>query len=103
MGALSIDQGAGCLKAREIDGIIIGDGLSAGSVDAFLTVLAEDARFRDLPVAVLGAGCDAEKLPNFVRARDPAGAARARGAVHPDAGARKPRSSACCNRSNAKA
>ena len=34
-------------------------------------MLAEDARFRDLPVAVLGAGCGAEKLPNFVRARDP--------------------------------
>jgi len=71
MGALSIDQGAACLKAREIDGIIIGDGLAAGSVDAFLTVLTEDARFRDLPVAVLNAGCDAKKLPNFVRARDP--------------------------------
>jgi hypothetical protein len=72
MGALSIDQGAGCLKAREFDGIIIGDGLYASSVDAFLTVLAEEARFRDLPVAVLGAGCDAPNLPNFVRARDPA-------------------------------
>jgi GGDEF domain-containing protein len=71
MGALSVDQGAACLKAREIDGIIIGDGLNKGTVDAFLTVLAEDARFRDLPVAVLGAGCDAERLPNFVRARDP--------------------------------
>jgi len=71
MGALSIDQGAACLKAREIDGIIIGDGLAAGSVDAFLTVLTEDARFRDLPVSVLNAGGDAEKLPNFVRARDP--------------------------------
>ena len=72
MGALSIDQGAGCLKAREVDGIVIGDGLAAGSVDAFLAVLSEDARFRDLPVAVLGAGSDADKLPNFVRARDPA-------------------------------
>ena len=71
IGALSIDQGAGCLKAREVDGIVIGDGLPAGSVDAFLTVLAEDARFRDLPVAVLGAGSDADKLPNFIRARDP--------------------------------
>jgi GGDEF domain-containing protein len=71
IGALSIDQGAACLKAREIDGIIIGDGLAKGSVDAFLTLLSEDARFRDLPVAMLGANCDAEKLPNFVRARDP--------------------------------
>jgi GGDEF domain-containing protein len=71
MGALSIDQGAACLKAREIDGIIIGDGLAAGSVEAFIAVLSEDTRFRDLPVAVLGAGADAAKLPNFVRARDP--------------------------------
>jgi GGDEF domain-containing protein len=72
IGTLSIDQGAGCLKAREVDGIVIGDGLAAGSVDAFLAVLAEDARFRDLPVAVLGAGSDANKLPNFICARDPA-------------------------------
>src|SRR6187399_2029524 len=71
IGALSIDHGAACLKAREIDGIIIGDGLAKGPVDAFLTLLSEDARFRDLPVAVLGAGRDAEKLPNFIRARDP--------------------------------
>jgi hypothetical protein len=71
MGALSIDQGAACLKARELDGIIIGDGLSSGSVDAFLAVLAEDARFRDLPVAVLGLASDAAKLPNLIRAREP--------------------------------
>jgi hypothetical protein len=72
MGALSIDQGVGCLKAREIDGIIIGDGLPTGSVDAFLAVLSDDARFRDLPVAVLGTDSDADNLPNFVRAHDPA-------------------------------
>ena len=71
IGALSIDQGAGCLKARELDGIVIGDGLPMGAVDAFLAVLAEDARHRDLPVAVLGADGDGEKLPNFIRARDP--------------------------------
>ena len=33
---------------------MIGDGFSPRMVEAFLTVLAEDARFRDLPVAVLG-------------------------------------------------
>ncbi len=71
IGALSIDQGARCLNAREVDGIVIGDGLAGGTVDAFLTVLSEDARFRDLPVAMLGATSDADKLPNFVRARDP--------------------------------
>jgi len=72
IGALSIDQGAGCLNAREVDGIVIGDGLAAGSVDAFLALLAEDARFLDLPVAMLGGGSEAGKLPNFVRAREPA-------------------------------
>jgi hypothetical protein len=71
MGALSIDHGAACLKAREVDGVIIGDGLAKGLVDAFLILLSEDARFRELPVAVLGADRDAAKLSNFVRARDP--------------------------------
>ena len=71
MGALSIDSAARCLTAREIDGIVIGDGLPLGSVDAFLTVLAEDSRFRDLPVALLGAG-GGHALPNLVCARDPA-------------------------------
>ena len=71
MGALSVDQGTRCLNAREVDGIMLGDGLAAGTVDAFLTLLAEDARFRDLPVAMLGGGSDAAKLPNFVHARDP--------------------------------
>jgi hypothetical protein len=70
MGALSIDAAARCLTARDIDGIVIGDGLQIGSVDAFLTVLAEDSRFRDLPVAVLG-HADAPELPNLLCARDP--------------------------------
>jgi hypothetical protein len=71
IGALSIDHAAGCLKAREVGGIIIGDGLSANLVDAFLTVLSEDGRFRDLPIAVLNAGYDPGNLPNFIRAPDP--------------------------------
>jgi hypothetical protein len=72
IGALSIDHAAGCLKAREVDGVIIGDGLSANLVDAFLTVLSEDGRFRDLPIAVLNAGYDPGHLPNFISAGDPA-------------------------------
>jgi GGDEF domain-containing protein len=71
MGALSVEQGARCLTARELDGIIIGDGLATYSVDTFLTVLAEDTRFRDLPMAVLGDTADRPNLPNFIRARDP--------------------------------
>ena len=58
------------LKARDIDGIVIADGLGGGVVDAFLMALAEDSRFRDLPVAVFGRGfrvLESEGLPNFER------------------------------------
>ena len=71
MGALSIESAASCLKAREIDGIVIGDGLPSVSVDAFLSVLAEDARFRELPVGALRACDGTAPLPNLVCARDP--------------------------------
>ncbi len=52
VGALSIEAAAKHLNARDLDGIIIGEGFSPRVVDAFLTVLAEDTRFRNLPVAV---------------------------------------------------
>ncbi len=52
VGALSIEAAARHLNARELDGIIIGDGFTPRVVDAFLTVLAEDSRFRNLPVAL---------------------------------------------------
>jgi len=71
IGALSIEAGAGYLNAREIDGVVIGDGLSNSLVENFLAVLAGDSRFRDLPVALLGGGPDMPALPNFVHARDP--------------------------------
>jgi len=71
IGALSVDTAARFLNAREVDGVVIGDGLPAAAVEAFLTVLSEGSRFRDLPVAVLGASHDAAALPNFVRAGDP--------------------------------
>lgn len=71
MGALSVEQGAGCLNAREFDGIVIGDGLPPASVDAFLTVLAEDHRFRDLPVALLGSFPAAVRMPHLLQTRDP--------------------------------
>jgi hypothetical protein len=71
MGALSIESAASCLKAREIDGIVIGDGLPSVSVDAFLSVLAEDARFRELPVGALRVCDGIAPLPNLVCARDP--------------------------------
>ncbi|HYA04981.1 MAG TPA: GGDEF domain-containing protein [Xanthobacteraceae bacterium] len=54
VGALSVESAARALKNRDIDGVVIGDGFGARIVEALLTVLAEDLRFRDLPVAVLG-------------------------------------------------
>jgi hypothetical protein len=52
VGALSIEAAARHLNTRDIDGIVLGEGFSPRVVDAFLTVLTEDARFRHLPVVV---------------------------------------------------
>jgi GGDEF domain-containing protein len=72
VGAMSVEAAGKLLIAREIDGIVIGDGFSSKIIDAFLFVLADDARFRDLPVAVLGEGAGPEQMPNFSTERDPA-------------------------------
>jgi GGDEF domain-containing protein len=71
MGALSVEAATDLLNARELDGIVIGDGLAARAVAAFLERLAEDHRFRDLPVAALGAFAGSPGLPNFVHAVEP--------------------------------
>ncbi len=66
VGALSIEAAAKQLNVRDIDGIVLGEGFSARVVDAFLTVLAEDARFRNLPVVVTSdALVSAYDLPNL--------------------------------------
>ncbi len=72
VGALSVESAARALNARDIDGLVIGDGFGPRIVEALLTVLAEDARFRDLPVAVLGGHHDVIEdffatLPNLDR------------------------------------
>jgi len=54
VGALSVESAARALNARDIDGLVIGDGFAPKIVEALLTVLADDMRFRNLPVAVLG-------------------------------------------------
>jgi GGDEF domain-containing protein len=71
IGALSVDTAERCLAAREVDGVLIGDGLPASSVEAFLDALRSNALYRELPVALLGAADDIPELANFVRARDP--------------------------------
>ena len=67
LGALSAETAAKHLNARDIDGIVVGDGFSPRMVEAFLTVLAQDTRFRDIPVAVIGEAPPefAEVLPNI--------------------------------------
>src|SRR6516225_4342844 len=74
IGALSIETAARYLNARDVDGIVIGEGLGPRVVAALLTMLAENARFRDLPVGVLdNSAVDDERLPNLVRVEaDPA-------------------------------
>ncbi|HWP27723.1 MAG TPA: GGDEF domain-containing protein [Xanthobacteraceae bacterium] len=71
IGALSIEAAGRRLAAREINGLVIGDGFSPKIIDAFLVVLAEDGRFRDLPIAALGDGCCPEQMPNILRECDP--------------------------------
>ncbi len=72
VGALSVESAARALNARDIDGVVIGEGFGPRIVEALLTVLAEDPRFRDLPVAVLGGQHDVVEeffthLPNLDR------------------------------------
>ncbi len=50
VGALSIEAAARHLNTRDIDGVVLGEGFTPRVQQAFLTVLAEDARFRNLPV-----------------------------------------------------
>jgi hypothetical protein len=52
VGALSIEAAARHLNTRDIDGIVLGEGFTARVMDAFLTVLSEDSRFRNLPVVL---------------------------------------------------
>ena len=66
VGAFSIETAARYLNTREIDGLVIGDGLTSRVINALLTVLAEDARFRDLPVGLLRNLARDDRLPNLM-------------------------------------
>ena len=70
MGSLSVESAARYLNTRNLDGIFIGEGFGPPTVDAFLTALGEDDRFRDLPVAQIGGSrpnVDCSPLPNYER------------------------------------
>jgi hypothetical protein len=60
IGAFSVETATRYLNAREIDGVVIGDGLGPCGVEALFTELAE--KFRDLPVGMLNNNaCDEER------------------------------------------
>ncbi len=66
VGAFSIEAAANHLNTRDINGVVLGEGFSLRVVDAFLTVLSEDARFRNLPVVLTsGELAPAYELPNL--------------------------------------
>jgi len=73
VGALSMEAAARHLNVRDIDGIVLGDGFTPRVIDVFLTVLAENARFRNLPVVVTSPGLTpTHDLPNLeIIAGDP--------------------------------
>ncbi|MEA2875014.1 MAG: hypothetical protein QOF14_210 [Hyphomicrobiales bacterium] len=67
IGALSIETARSYLGARDIDGVVIGDGFNRSVVEDFMEELNADPRWRDLPVIV---PCDSvrdfdpERMPN---------------------------------------
>ena len=67
VGAFSVEAAARQINERDIDGIVIGDGFSPRMIEAFLTVLAQDSRFHEIPIAVIGdAPPDfSDSLPNI--------------------------------------
>jgi GGDEF domain-containing protein len=67
IGALSLDRAREYLEARDIDGLVIGDGFNRAMVEDFMEELGADPRWRDLPVIVprdIACGLDPERMPN---------------------------------------
>jgi hypothetical protein len=66
VGALSIEAAAKHLSSRDVDGVVLGEGFTPRVVDAFLTVLSEDTRFRNLAVVLTSPhGAQAPELANL--------------------------------------
>lgn len=74
IGALSLDTARSYLSARDIDGIIIGEGFNRAVVSGFVAEIGSDPRWRDLAViAPLAVACEveAECLPNLEQMNAP--------------------------------
>src|SRR5436305_1069069 len=66
IGALSIETARSYLGARDIDGVVIGDGFNRSVVEDLMEELCPDPRWRDLPVIVPNTAhdVDPERMPN---------------------------------------
>ncbi len=66
IGALSLETARSYLGAREVDGVVIGDGFNRAMVEDFVEELGADPRWRDLPLIVPrgSAPIDPERMPN---------------------------------------
>jgi hypothetical protein len=53
IGALCVEHAARHLNTQDIDGLILGEGFGPSTVEAFLTALAADSRFRELPIGLV--------------------------------------------------
>ena len=70
ISTLCIENAARFLCARDIDGIVIGDGFAPHTLQAFAIALSQDARFRELPIGLVAAVQPPDEwaaLPNFER------------------------------------
>jgi len=66
VGALSMEAAGKQLNTRDIDGIVLSEGFTPRVMDAFLTVLSEDARFRNLPIVLTSGELAPDyQLPNL--------------------------------------
>lgn len=54
IGALTVETAIRHLEAREINGIVVGDGFTPRTIEGMLSALFEQNRFRAIPVSVIG-------------------------------------------------
>jgi hypothetical protein len=66
IGALSLETARSYLGARDVDGIVIGDGFNRAVVDDFAEEIGADPRWRDLPLILPPSArpLDPERMPN---------------------------------------
>jgi hypothetical protein len=53
IGALCVEHAARHLNTQDVDGLILGEGFGPSTIEAFLTALAADSRFRELPIGLV--------------------------------------------------